>query len=245
MPLNLTRSKEVFDPAWLSSREVHVIGAGTLGSRIIAELVHMGVPRVHVYDDDVYAEENISTQTFLQASLKHPKPEGAQAYARATTGLGDVIVPHCERVVGPRTFGGFVFTAVDSMTAREDLWLNSLRFQKEKSDEETSLLIDSRMGPDGGRICGLDPNNFEHVARYEEGHLYSDKDAEQTGCATHDAIGGTASIVVGHALWRFIAWIHFEQGKLKTYDNFMAFYMRPRYKEIVEQWYSPRAPGSH
>lgn len=230
MPLDLRRTRRYFEPAWLQNREVHVIGAGALGSRIIDGLAHDGVPQIHVHDHDAYEEVNLSNQRFLHRSLGESKAAAAAAYISACIGE-DVVIPHPKRVETNTPLTGFVFSAIDNQDTRIALW-NGLF----KMNANISLLVDSRMGADGGRIVALDPNNFEHIGRYEKDHLYTQGEAEQTGCVTDDSIGSTADIVAGHALWRFKRWLHFEQGSPDPYDNFIGFGLIPSYEPETEQW---------
>jgi hypothetical protein len=230
MPLDLRRTRRYFEPSWLQGRDVHVVGAGALGSRIIEGLARDGVSAIHVYDDDAYEGLNQSNQRFLHRSLGEPKASAIGEYVSECVGE-DVVIPHLARVDTNTPLTGFVFTAIDHQDTRIALW-NGLF----KQNAGISLLIDSRMGADGGRIVALDPNNFGHIGQYEQDHLYTQEGAEQTGCVTDDSIGSTADIVAGHALWRLKRWLHFEQGSSDPYDNFIGFGLIPSFESEVEQW---------
>lgn len=228
--LDLSRTRQFFEPEWLRGREVNLVGGGAVGSRIAEELGPIGVPSFNLYDPDVFDGSNVSNQRMLHSCLGKPKATSSAELLRAMIGE-DVVVPHIERVSGKKEFSGFVFTAVDHMDDRSDMWKNSFR-----GNENISLLVDTRIGADGGKIIALNPSNIEHIHQYEKTELHTQAAAEAEGCGRDHRVGATASIAAAHAVWRFQRWLHFEQGEEMQYENIIYFEMRPQYRSWSVSW---------
>lgn len=47
---------------------VHVIGCGGIGAALIHELTKLGIPELHIWDDDEVEEHNIPAQTIYRPS---------------------------------------------------------------------------------------------------------------------------------------------------------------------------------
>lgn len=228
--MDLSRTQKFIHPDWIGNRAVRVFGLGTIGSRIVISLAQDGLRRIDGYDPDSYAPENQATQRFLHEHLGTPKAVAQREYVRLHVG-SDVVVPHVERVKPDAKLPGFIFTAVDDQEWRKEYWYQSL-----KGNEDVELLIDCRMGEDGGRIVALDPKNLEHQARYEESHLYSQEEADRTGCSTDSTIGSTADIIAGFAGWRLKRWLHLERGEMHAYENFIGFDLVPITDIEIQRW---------
>ena len=95
---------------------------------------------------------------------------------------------------------GLVIVAVDSMTARQEVW------KRVKLNHAVPLLIDARMGAEFARVYAVHPTNMDDADFYEA-NLYSAEDAERLPCSARaiiycpTVIGGLIALLVkSHAV---------------------------------------------
>ena len=152
----------IFDPIrWV--REIHVIGAGGIGSWLGLFLMKNEVPEVHFYDDDVVEEHNLYTQFYWPEDLGVPKVEALARFAKRMN-LTTKIVPHVMRVEkdSDLNFSGVVMSGVDSMDSRiNDIWPH-LKF-----NTDVDLYMDGRIGGDTFHLYALNPSVPDQVRLYE------------------------------------------------------------------------------
>lgn len=221
-----------FTPALLKERPVHVVGLGALGSAIVQNLLRMGVGNLHLWDDDVVEARNRFNQRVFEADVGLKKYAAQERIAEMISGgLSKRLTLHSGRADHSSRFTGVVISAVDSMSSRSTI------FERVRENGLVSFFADGRIGMDGGKVYGLDPNNLEHVARYMDLlHMHQDPVVVEGACKTEFPMPATADIVAGHVIWRLVRWLHLERGCMDPYDNFIGFYFIPEYTEIKEQW---------
>jgi len=131
------RQQDAVDMRKLSSLNVTLIGAGSIGSTTAVWLGKMGITNMTVFDDDLVEEHNWSNQLYSEADIGRPKVEA----------LWDVMERLCSFT--PRSIAHrytdeplteVVISAVDSMTSRKAIW------QSVKKQPHVQLYIDARMG---------------------------------------------------------------------------------------------------
>ena len=74
------RNKDLIDQAYLT--EVHVIGAGGIGSSVVPLLSIMGFKHIVIYDHDNLKEHNLSSSLYPEMFLDMNKAEAAAIQAR-------------------------------------------------------------------------------------------------------------------------------------------------------------------
>jgi tRNA A37 threonylcarbamoyladenosine dehydratase len=199
---------------------VDVVGAGATGSRIVASLARLGFTNIHVWDFDVVESHNIANQAYRNSDVGRLKVEALKELVAATTGIE--IAVHNERVDGSQSLGDLVFILTDTMASRKEIWTKALR---EKA--ATSLVIETRMGTDSGRIYSVVPTQSDQISQYE-GNFYEDVETEVSACGTSMSVGPTAEVVSGLAVWQMIRRIVEPQGTNQQ-DIEMLFGLRPMY----------------
>ncbi len=221
MPVNPTRHLSVFSPHAFGNRRVDIIGVGATGSHILVELAKLGITNLHVWDPDVVAEENISNQMYGPQHIGQLKVEAARTIVHTLTGT--TITTHPEAVDGSQVLGDVVFVLTDGMTSRKQIWERALRYQM-----RTSLVIETRMGAEEGRVYAVDPSNPTHVDAYEA-TLYDDaKVTEASACGTSISVGPTAAILAGFAVWQLLRWFAVETGaSTDILEQEIIFALRP------------------
>ena len=204
--LDIVRHQSVFNPHELEEN-VHVIGCGATGSRIVAELARLGIRTIHAWDDDKVEKHNIANQVYNQLCVGDFKVD-------AINMLTDIIIfdekeidmiddnfksitTHNEKVTN-QALTGIVFLLIDTMASRKEIWENCIKFKP-----YVKLMIETRMGADSLRIYTINPLNFEQVA-FWEGTLCDDEEAVVSACGANTTVGATAAVISGLAVWELI-----------------------------------------
>lgn len=220
-------------PSLIRARPIHVVGCGSLGAKIALTLVRKGVVELHTWDDDLVEEANLKNQPYFLDDIGAPKVDAIARIAHAIQPPSQlVIVPHRARVVPGTVLAGVVFMAVDGNAKRYSEVLPCV-----KGNAQVSFFADGRVGADGGKAYGFDPNNEWHVHCYEDPlHNHPDPEAVARGCKGESAMSENSDRVAAEMLWRFNRWLHLEQGCEDPYMNHIAWCYTPRYAEAHEYW---------
>lgn len=219
--IDYSRHADVFKPHEFDKR-VDVVGVGAIGSRITLSLAKLGVRDSTVWDDDIVEAHNVANQAYgvIDALVKPDKVVALQSKCENEAGV--VINTNPVRVTKDNALNlsEVVFVAVDSMTARKEIY-NALPHWCE-------LLIDVRMGATEGRIYTIPLNSMTAKKGYES-TLYADTPGKVGVCGTPLSIGPTAEIVSGMAVWQMLKWFRQEEGDYvgEDLENEVMFAVRP------------------
>jgi molybdopterin/thiamine biosynthesis adenylyltransferase len=217
--LNPMRHRSVFDPEKFSSR-VDVIGCGATGSRIVLGLARLGIEDIHVWDFDTVANHNLANQVYNISDIGRPKVAALSDIVKEATGTS--LRVHNECVDGTQVLGDIVFLLTDSMVSRREIWEKGIKYKL-----RTSLMIETRMGSDSGRVYTVDPKVLAHILGWEE-TLCDDANAvEVTACGTSITVGPTAEVISGFAVWQLIRWVARLGGGEDEVDNEILVFTRP------------------
>lgn len=194
--IDVSRHRDVFDPAEWGSRRVDVIGVGATGSKVALALAKLGVRNLHVWDGDVVEEHNLANQVYDQSDIGVLKHSAISRHIEAVSGILPMIHGWWK---GHKNMGEVVFCLPDSMEVRKKFC------DTHRVSMNTKLVIDTRMGASHGQVITYKPNDAESLERYEAS-LFSDDDAEVevSACGTAITVGPTADVIVGFAVWQFI-----------------------------------------
>lgn len=222
MELDLQRHLHYFDPR-AQHWDLHVIGVGALGSRVVYEAARMGIRRMHLYDHDVVEAKNIPNQRFYPVHIGMPKVEAACSVAQMISPSVE-IVTHNEKFVD-QSLSGVVCVMLDNMEARKDIWEAAIR-----RNTDVSLMIEARIAADTGKTFAVNPNNELHVESWEEAWHPTPEDAGENPCAQLVTIGSIADMTIGLSMQQLIRWAapHNADGARKggtfdTFSNYIAF----------------------
>lgn len=219
----------------LCGRSIHVVGLGSLGGPIVDNLFRRQVPELHLWDFDIVETRNRFNQRVLSRDIGQSKIDARilmlqDIYPESAT----KVVAHPERVLKGAAFAGIVFCCVDWNRIRyEEVWPNI------KNNPEVSFFSDGRVGMDGGKAYGLDPNNPYHIVRYEDPvHKHPDpvNGEAEAACKSEFPMPENAEAVASEMLWRLTRWLHLERGCADPYDNFIGWQNIPRKSLLTEQW---------
>lgn len=170
--LNISRHMELFDPDKFEY-PVTIIGAGATGSWLALALAKLGITDITVYDFDIIEEHNVPNQAYSISNVGDFKIEALYENIKYETGTS--IKVKNEKFTNQR-LSGVVFLMVDSMSARKEIWENSIKLKP-----AVKLLVEPRMGLDVGRIYNVDPMDMNQIKKYEDTY-YGDDVAEVSAC---------------------------------------------------------------
>lgn len=157
----MMRQLDIAHPDKLASKAVTIIGAGGIGSFTGQFLAKMGITDITVYDFDSVEEHNLPNQMYPVSAEGQPKAKALQAEMERLS--ADVVVTaHSEEVTDQTKLSGIVISAVDSMSARKEIW------KAVKMNMDVELFIDSRMGAEIGQVRAVNPIMGKEITRFEQ-----------------------------------------------------------------------------
>ena len=184
--------------------QVGIVGAGGLGATTALSLTKMGVQLMTVWDDDTISELNIPTQLHPVSDVGEYKVNSLQRTLEmfsdeiCYTGVHARITPklqHISQYAFQRTHYNLFITAVDSITARQEIWQ-----QIHEYNAQIDWLLDMRMGAEEYQHF-LVPMSGKHpsIHRYAE-MLESIKEGDIPDApCTAKATFYTSMMAAGHA----------------------------------------------
>lgn len=178
-------------------KPVHIIGVGATGSFVALQLAKMGVRDLHVWDFDVIEEHNIANQVYGLNDIGKLKVDALAEMIKLQTGLE--ITTHDEKVTASHkhSLRGVVFVLTDSMSSRKDIF-SALKF-----NPMISLVVETRMSIDCGRIYTINPMRAQEVLPYEK-TFYDDSEAEVSFCGSSLSIVNSAMNIASYAVWSIV-----------------------------------------
>lgn len=182
-----TRQRDFYDPE--STRTVAtIVGCGGIGSFTAFALAKLGVSELRLVDFDTVESHNVPNQLYLPSQVGMRKVDAlAQTITQATDigASGILLYGHALQEGIPRA--PVVISALDSMTARAELWAQ-VRYKL-----DVRLFLDGRLGGENIVLYSARPSDPTDVKGYES-TLHSDSEGDDLPCT------GRAVIDVGFAI---------------------------------------------
>ena len=193
--ISTLRHQEIFNPRDNNTR-VTVIGAGAVGSRVVASLIELGITNIHVYDPDYVEAHNLANQLYAYEDIGRSKVAALLNWVLAKLGFYPTeFVIHAREVTAETPIMGTVFLLVDSLEVRKQL-VSSFH-----GNTSIARVIDVRMAAAHGSVFCFSPHT--QLQEYL-GTLGSDEDAEVSACGSPYSVGPTANILANMAVWQYI-----------------------------------------
>lgn len=167
----------MFNPASVKN-DIHIIGVGATGSFVAMELARMGCPVLNIYDFDDVEIHNIPNQYYDTGDLGKLKAEALADKLRLIN--PDITVNVGKEAVTPEDISkmsGYLFSLVDSMKVRKELW------EAAKTNANIINVWESRLGSDQARVYSLPIEEGKDYSKYEQ-DFYDDDNAEMSACGT-------------------------------------------------------------
>ena len=175
--MDLSRHISVFDPARVKD-DIHIIGVGATGSFVAMELARMGVPVLNIYDFDDVEIHNIPNQYYDTNDLGKLKVDALVEKLKAIN--PNITINVSKDAVKPediKNMSGYVFSLVDNMKVRKELW------EAAKTNTNIINVWESRLGSDQARVYSLPIEKDKDYTKYEQ-DFYDDDKAEVSACGT-------------------------------------------------------------
>lgn len=182
-----------FIPRELYQAPIHVIGAGGVGSAVVATLARMQVgQRVTVYDGDHVEAHNPPNQQFTRSHIGHNKAEVlvAEAQEWCDEQVDYQAVPRMVEDYTP--LQGHVFLCLDSMQARRNIMEHSVF-----DNPDVAAVVETRMDATMCQVFMFDPNRAAHQAIWKQFWFPDEQAQNQIGCSGPIAIP-TATTITGN-----------------------------------------------
>ena len=186
------RHLSVFNPDKFKDN-ITVCGCGATGSRIISELLKLGIENIHIFDFDTVSEENVSNQAFNNTDIGKPK---VQAMLELATLNNMAIDANNAALTTDYPADGYLFMCADSMDVRRSLIKNWAMSPANKG------IIEMRMGADELRVYAV--RNFKEYSEWLKVSEYKDEEASESFCGSKTSVGATAALAAAISVWQFI-----------------------------------------
>jgi tRNA A37 threonylcarbamoyladenosine dehydratase len=132
------------------SLDIHLIGAGGIGSWTALALAKMGCSNIFVYDDDTVEDHNVASQFFKETQLGELKVVALKENVYEQTGVN--INPIDDIRIENSLQDGLIIFAIDSMAER-------IRLGELYADKKI-YIIDGRMGGLQAEVYTCDSSNY-------------------------------------------------------------------------------------
>lgn len=186
--MDFWRQRDIVGPKSFSDMAVTIIGAGTIGSWTALSLAKLGVERLEIFDGDTVERHNLPPQLYGPEHIDKPKVIALREIIENLTGIK--VKARQENFLYQELRNGIVISAVDSMAARKQIWMQAVEY-----NPKIQLYIDGRMGALAGRIFVLNPCSPSQIRKYLKS-LYSDGESHQEACSRR-AICYNAFLIAG------------------------------------------------
>jgi len=185
--------------------DIGIAGLGATGRQVAILLNAIGTDRVVGADPDRIEAKNIGTQGWSPSDVGKDKFEVIYRDFPKICGMSATF----QRLLNPWRTGltrerwakKVVFCCVDTMRARQEIWVDIL-----KTRHLQGLWIDSRVASGAIRIVTIQMNRREDVGYYLES-FYSDEQAFQGACTDRLTMYG-AYIAAGLMVSQLVNWLN-------------------------------------
>lgn len=219
---NFSRQVNIIDVEKKGGIPIHIIGCGATGSAIALALAKMGFENISLYDFDNIEMHNLPNQMFGLSDIGKNKAIALKDIIKQQTGFD--IKAYDNKLEGGEVLSGVVFVLTDTMRSRKDIWLKSLKFKP-----SIELVIETRMDLRCGRIYTINPNDFNHIKKYED-TLYEDAEAEVSACGNSQTVLCTALGITSQAIWKLLNHLNGVQNAQETMIEFENNYI------LTQEW---------
>lgn len=176
--MDYTRQRDWFDPDKTQAAAT-IVGCGGIGSFTALALAKLGVQRLNLVDFDTVDEHNVPNQLFSRHQINDNKV--AALHEHLSEQVGVKAATYCQPLQDGIPRAPVVISALDSMTARKDLWA-LVRYKL-----DVKLFLDGRLAGENVLLYAVDPTNPTDVKGYE-GTLHSDEEGSDQPCTARSII---------------------------------------------------------
>ena len=227
MVTDFTKQEELIDVNKFDQR-INVVGCGSLGSWLTFFLLKMGFKDIHVYDFDTVEEHNLPNQLFCEDDIEKYKVNAMQDiyYWFFNDEIDkDRINIHKSKIDSSNasSLKGTVFSCVDSMKARKEIYENCFKYGL------ADLWIEGRLSLFGAYVYTLDRKDEVIFNEYDK-TLYDDEETEVSVCGVSQTALPSA---VNAASTMLMQMINYHRGNDVTHQ---VQYAMPEFYTLNKRW---------
>ncbi len=200
--LNFSQQNKIFNPAF--AKPVVVLGAGSVGSQLVAMLAKIGLTDITVYDGDAIESHNIPMSAYGNSDLGMFKVLALKDLVLRQSGVEIKALP---RMYAGEPLRDSVIACVDTMEARLAAW------QAVKDNPLVDIFIDTRTAAELISIFAVSPCNPDDIAYYEH-FSYPTSQAAMLTCGQHGIVY-ISNMAAGVACANLTNW--WQHGKKKIH----------------------------
>jgi len=194
------RQRDLVPSQALAGCHALVIGVGAIGRQVALQLAAIGMPRMHLFDDDMVQVENLAPQGYWPEDLNSAKSTVTAALCtRINPDIEVTAVTERFKRSTVRTLPAgrrlVAFLCVDSIQARRLIW--------EALSPIVAFFVDGRMSAEVIRVLAAATPATDH---YYATTLFQPEQAYAGSCTAKSTIY-TASIAAGLMLSQFTRWL--------------------------------------
>lgn len=188
------RQKDLVPQERLDNIRATVVGCGAGGRQTAITLAEIGVPFLHLIDDDTVEVHNLPTQGFFENQIGQYKVDAVAETCKLINSKIEIKVNKSK--FNPLMFnGGIVFSCVDNMVGRKKIF--------ESTKNARDLFIDARTAAEYSRIFIV--HNEESEEHYKQS-LYTDEESYEGAC-TSKMTGYCAKVSANLRVAQFAKWL--------------------------------------
>lgn len=200
--MNLNKHLDFLQPSNYK-KQIHVIGVGAVGSRIVEMLVRLGFDDINIYDFDVVEDVNVPNQWFTQQEIGMDKVDAVEKLALQ-------INPRVKFTKHPKGYSdqklsGAVFLSVDSIDLRRQITESCIY------NDKIEVMFDGRMRLTDAQYYGADWSNEKHQESFLDSMQFSDDSAENATpvsvCGTSLSVAPTVLVLASTIVANFINFV--------------------------------------
>ncbi len=197
--MDLSKSRDVFDPVNIEDDEVVIIGCGAIGSTVALMLTRMGVDHFTLYDMDTVSTHNLANQNFMFNDIGELKTIATKKHILEIN--PDAMVKTKKEYVDQR-LEGYVFLAVDDIELRQKICKLNI------NNPNIKFVFDFRMGLYNAQHYAADWSDDKSKAQLLESMNFTHAEAEvntpTSPCGTTLNVITTVMSVVALGCTQFI-----------------------------------------
>jgi predicted ThiF/HesA family dinucleotide-utilizing enzyme len=209
------RQLDLLDPTEIKSKTITLVGAGATGSYVALALAqlgwgdhHSGQGKLIIFDGDKVKDHNLCNQVYERSHVGKSKVESLKEIIFRKCGFTiEVHDEYVDEKTDPSLVrSNYVLLLTDTMKSRKEIFEKFLEFSL-----RTDLVIETRMGIKDGRVYAFNPNDVDHKREWKS-TLYSDKEAEASGCGASASIITTVMFLAALAAQRVVQHFNLKYG---------------------------------
>lgn len=206
--MSTLKSNVVFNP--INLPQIHILGAGAIGSKVADTLTRLGIPNIKIYDFDKVELKNTGNQAFSERHVGMLKVDAVNELTVSNSGIN--VLPYTKDPDDLK-YEGILFLLPDKIEVRQKV------LKANKYNPKCMLIIDVRMGLYDGEIYACDPRLPVQVKGYENTMKFTHEDVlpqVASSCGIRQDLCHCSSILAGIAVQKLLDWNLIDKGKDKS-----------------------------